>query len=666
MSKEKDGKLAAEIAGSIDYIIEAIEQETLVFQYDKICDILNRVVADVSGEGSSSLPAFSTTMQDAYQELSDVVKAVMSQSGSSDTGLKAVKQELTEQLKAHLQNSQQQAAKIDQLKNDPAVKAKLKVEQLASGQGKEVKEREEKHSESSITSSLIPLNHPIIEQELANEIPSLIASIDREFDNIAHLEAPVKVTEKPTDPQYSQKLSEAKEAIIKSLSQNRAEILANKKAQARSEVVDKYALAVRLTDANANAEKLIAEYQAKQLLKADEAKQKEAEFRGKLTAGSERSVEDYLLVQEDVITREEAALFNYQQLNTYGAYNASDNNVSRLFAVARKLASMEKLSDIPHEKISDILHKNFIVAFEKGWLDFEQFNHLSNQQINDLKSLNDELKVKIVLKYDLDPLLVKDAACFSAQDMLEEAFDTSENLDLMLEIFAADPSKARENFIKYRDWNKSYIIKANHYYDFEPETVRDAVCFSHQDVSDQMFKIFKADPAKAKENFAKYKDLDNSNKITAVKDYNLDPKLVKNSKCFNNLTSTKVMFSIFRAATSEVKENFEKFKDFDNGFKIAAISQYNLNPIQVKNAVCFNTSDCSDAATNLLELSEADRPLTQAIFALIKDKGTVEELKAMTPAVQKLKSSFAALKTNQSATSSSATLTTPEKKGFER
>ncbi|AIL65829.1 Ankyrin repeat protein [Rickettsiales bacterium Ac37b] len=100
-------------------------------------------------------------------------------------------------------------------------------------------------------------------------------------------------------------------------------------------------------------------------------------------AKREDSTEDYLLVQENILTKEEAMLFNYEELNIYKLYYAQhENKIKEIFQLAKNIYSgnqnkgLQELSEVKYDKINFLfVFINNLFEYSLSFKDIAKYSH---------------------------------------------------------------------------------------------------------------------------------------------------------------------------------------------------------------------------------------------------------------------------------------------------
>ncbi|MFV9876108.1 MAG: ankyrin repeat domain-containing protein [Rickettsiales endosymbiont of Dermacentor nuttalli] len=161
---------------------------------------------------------------------------------------------------------------------------------------------------------------------------------------------------------------------------------------------EQYTIAVKVYYSPQQAKATIESFNKRQQEEFNKTKELLRKNEQLLRIGNAKSVEDYLLVRENILTHEESCLFSYEELYTYSAYYEEIEQVIRdIFQLAKSFyvdnskKGLQELANVSHDKISYLFV--FMYNLKAKYITFKDISDNSLEDLELLKNNSDLLKI---------------------------------------------------------------------------------------------------------------------------------------------------------------------------------------------------------------------------------------------------------------------------------
>jgi hypothetical protein len=414
----------------------------------------------------------------------------------------------------------------------------------------------------------------------------------------------------------------------------------------------RYQTAVKIVNAFPEEVTILIEDYKKGLAKINDHYEYEKKIRN-VVGRPKRTLEEYDIVKNGSLTLEQAAVFDYKELNTYGNYfPTSASNIKKLFEAARNFYPSDpnlgfiELAKVEFTQINYFLSDNFVKALRKRFITITQFLNYSPKDRTLINNLPDSNQLEAVMKYGLDPTAVSKAWCFDDVDtggksieVIKKIYDNVEGSEEVKKIYAVNCFNKilTSSILNLKNDTQLYAIVI---LELDYEKIKKAKCFSEGETAYAAYDIIKeaynnAEGSienkinKAKEVFELIHDFTNKYHMLVFIRYDISIDDLRNSTCFNPISADIAQHLIANKYKLEEGDEeqkkaaaraiYNKIKNIDNRWKLEVVNKFDFEPAEVDEAPCFSYS--KEYCIKLSEYLYREKNLQRRIelFRYIKD-----------------------------------------------
>jgi hypothetical protein len=360
---------------------------------------------------------------------------------------------------------------------------------------------------------------------------------------------------------------------------------------------------------------------------------------------------EYDVVKKGYLTIEQASLFDYKILNTFGNYSESgQDNIARLFELAKSFyhddikQGLIELSKVDHNQIQHMLYDILLKALRKKIISIEQYINFSVEDKEVFGTLYNANQVEVVAKYGIGPKAVSSAGCF------DDPTTGNKVVTMIRKIYEITPgdegekrTKAVETFGKILNGN--IMLLKNYYqlyviilFKLDEALVKKAPCFAELDVASASYELIRDACAEvpaserlseALKIFHLISDCTKKNVVIAMVKYEISKEQIETLGCFK-LAVIDYTMSILKKFYNQIPGNaavkkasvlkiLELIKNVDQKVQIESILLYGLDSNSVAHAKCFGYSKEINAGIIGLFKTEPDYQRRLEFFTSISD-----------------------------------------------
>jgi hypothetical protein len=362
-----------------------------------------------------------------------------------------------------------------------------------------------------------------------------------------------------------------------------------------------------------------------------------------------RDYAEYDVVKRGYLTIEQASLFDYTILNSFGNYHESgQDNIARLFELAKSFyhddikRGLTELSKVDHNQVQYMLYDILLKALRKKIISIEQYINLSIEDKKVFGTLFNANQVEIVAKYGINPETVSSANCFydpatgnKVVSMIKQIYnitpgDDGEKREKAIETFG---KILTSNIILLKNYYQLYVVIL---YKLDEDLVKKAPCFAELDIASVSYELMRdaceAAPSSEKLSMALkifylISNYTEKNLIIALVKYEINKEQIESFACFRPSIIDFTM-SILKKCYNQVSGGVEVkkasvlkiidlIKNVDKKNQIETILLYGIDSNLVSQAKCFEHSkEINIGIAELLKLEQDYQKRTEFFTAI--------------------------------------------------